>query len=152
MNLIRPKIKGFPLGVWIAFFALFLILFAWVMQIISLINWEAALKYGFQIESFNGDKAESALADVERAIAIADIIWVLPITLVAIVGLLRKKFIGFVAAQMTFAICVYFPLFYLFRKSTDSDVALATIGIWAIPSLIAIYCLWINRNCFTQNK
>ena len=83
--------------------------------------------------------------------AIADIIWALPITIIAFIGLLREKFIGFIAAMMAFAICIYFPLFYAFRESMSFDIVLVAIFSWAVPSLLGIYGLWINRYLFNTN-
>ncbi|MCD4696789.1 MAG: hypothetical protein K8S16_11175 [Bacteroidales bacterium] len=148
MILLKKEAGRYRLGIWIALFALMLICLAWVMQAYSLLDWEGAVKLGVQNESFTGDAAERAIADVERGIAIADILWVLPITILAFVGLIRKKFIGFVAALMVFAICVYFPLFYAFRVSMDFDIVLVAVFLWAIPSLIGIIALWMNRKIF----
>ena len=69
----------------------------------------------------------------------------IPITLIALIGLLRNKFIGYIAAMMTFAVCVYFPLFYTFRESTSMDIVLVVILLWAVPSLLGIIGLWANR-------
>ena len=118
------------------------------MQTYSLLNWEGAVKLGIQNESFKGDAVERAIADIERGVAIADILWPLPIAIIALIGLSRKKFIGFVAAMMEFAICVYFPLFYAFRVDMKTDVVLAAIFLWAIPSLLGIVGLWVNRKIF----
>ncbi len=151
MNVFKMKISRYPLGVWIAILALILICLAWLMQLYSLIDWEGAVKLGVQNESFTGDMAERAIADVERGVAIADIIWALPITIIAFIGLLREKFIGFIAAMMAFAICIYFPLFYAFRESMSFDIVLVAIFSWAVPSLLGIYGLWINRYLFNTN-
>jgi len=151
MEVLKRKINRYPLGVLIAILALILICLAWLMQIYSLIDWEGAVKLGVQNESFTGEIAERALADVERGVAIADIVWALPITIVALIGLIRIKFIGFIAAMMTFAVCVYFPLFYTFRESMSFDIVLVAIFLWAVPSLLGIYGLWRNRNIFNTN-
>ena len=151
MALLRKHIGRYPLGIWVALIALTLILLAWIMQAYSLLDWEGAIRLGIQNESFSGEAAERAIADVERGIAIADILWALPITIIAYIGLLRKKIIGFIAAMMVFAVCVYFPLFYAFRLSMNSEIVLAAIFLWAIPSLLGIYGLWINRNLFNTN-
>ena len=151
MEVFKKKINRYPLGIWIAIIALILICLAWLMQLYSLIDWEGAVKLGVQNESFTGDLAERAIADVERGVAIADILWALPITIVAFIGLVRKKFIGFIAAMMAFAVCVYFPLFYAFRESMSFDIVLVAIILWAIPSLLGIYGLWINRDLFKVN-
>jgi len=151
MALLRKHIGRYPLGIWVALIALTLILLAWIMQAYSLLDWEGAIRLGIQNESFSGDAAERAIADVERGIAIADILWALPITIIAYIGLLRKKIIGFIAAMMVFGVCVYFPLFYAFRLSMNFEIVLAAIFLWAIPSLLGIYGLWINRNLFNTN-
>ena len=145
MEILKKKINRYPLGVWVAILALILICLAWIMQIYSLVDWEGAIKIGVQDDSFTGNITERALADVERGIAVADILWALPLTIIAFIGLLREKFIGFIAAMMTFAICVYFPLFYIFRESTNIDIVLVVTFLWAVPSLIGIFGLWANR-------
>lgn len=148
MEVLKKRINRYPLGVWTAIFALVLICLAWLMQLYSLANWEGAVKVGVQNESFTGDMVDRALADVERGIAIADILWALPITIVAFFGLVRNKYYGFLAAMMVFSICVYFPLFYAFRESMHFDIVVAAILLWAVPSLLGIYGLWINRSFF----
>ena len=132
----------------IAFIALLLICIAWAMQTYSLIDWEGAVSLGVQNESFDGNATEQALADVERGIAIADILWAFPLTIIAFIGLFRKKLIGFIASLMTFSICIYFPLFYAFRENIDSDVVLIVIFLWAIPSFLGIIGLWQNRKLY----
>lgn len=146
MEILKKKISRYPLGVWIAILALILVCLAWLMQIYSLIDWEGAVKLGVQDNSFIGDMAESAIADVERGVAIADILWALPITIIALIGLLRNKLVGFITAMMTFSVCVYFPLFYTFRESTSFDIILVVIFLWAVPSLLGIIGLWTNRD------
>ena len=148
MEILKKKINRYPLGIWIAILALVLICLAWLMQIYSLLDWDGAIRLGVQYDSFTGDITERAMADVEKGVAIADILWVLPITIIALIGLLRKKFVGFIAGMMTFAVCVYFPLFYIFRESTSFDIVLVVLFLWAVPSLFGIYGLWINRNLF----
>jgi len=65
------------------------------------------------------------------------------------IGLLRKKLIGFIAAMMEFAICIYFPLFYVFQLwETNMDTVLGAVFLWAIPSLFGIVGLWMNRRLF----
>lgn len=149
MEIFKNKLGHFPLGIWVALIALILIFLAWIMQAYSLIDWEGAVNLGLQNESFTGDAAERVVADVERGIAMADILWVLPLTIVAFIGLLRRKFIGFVAAMMVFAVCVYFPLFYAFRESMDFNIVLTAIVLWAIPSLLGMIGLWLNRKIFS---
>ena len=151
MKVLKKKINQYPLGIWIAIVALILISLAWLMQGYSLLDWEAAVALGVQNERFTGDAAERAIADVERGVALADIVWALHLTIIAFIGLLRKRFIGFITAMMVFAICVYFPLFYLFRESMDTETVLAALFLWTIPSLLGIIGLWVNKEIFNSN-
>jgi hypothetical protein len=149
MKLLRKELLRLPLGIWIALIALILISLAWIMQAYSLFNWESAIKYGLQNGSFSGDAAEKVLAQKEKGEAIADLIWPLPLTLIALFGILKKRFIGFIASVMTFAICVYFPLFYIFQLwSSHRETALAAMLLWGIPSILGIAGLWATRHHF----
>lgn len=151
MKLLKRKIGRFPLGIWIALSALILIFLGWIMQAYSLIDWEGAVKLGLQNSSFEGDAAEQAMAIKEKGEAIADLIWALPLTILAFMGLLYKKFLSFVTAMMTFAICVYFPLFYVFQlwNTPHFETAIGAVILWGIPSLIGIFGLWSNRKIFS---
>ena len=149
MNILRKELGRFPLGIWLALIALILISLAWLMQAYSLYNWESAIKLGLQNGSFSGDAAERVWAEKERGEAIADLIWPLPLTIIALIGILKKSFIAFIAAMMTFAICIYFPLFYIFQiwDSYRETAMMATL-FWGIPSVLGIAGLWANRRVY----
>ena len=146
---LNKNIGRLPFGIWIALIALILISFAWLMQAYSLYDWESALKLGLQNGSFSGDEAETVWAEKEKGEAIADLIWPLPLTVIALIGILKKRFFGFIAAMMTFAICIYFPLFYIFQIwDSYRETAMAAMLLWGIPSLLGIAGLWANRRIY----
>ena len=102
--------------------------------------------------SFTGNSADKALATKEHGEAIADLIWPFPIAIVALYGILKKQFFGFVASMMEFAICIYFPLFYIFQMwETNPETVLGAVFLWGIPSLLGIIGLMANRNIY-MNK
>lgn len=143
------KIKYFPFGVWIALVSLLLTFLAWIMQFYSLINWEGAIELGIQNESFSGNPVEAALANVEKGIALADMFWALPVTIIAFIGIIRKRLYGFVAAMMDFSICIYFPLFFAFQRwNSHQETVIGAIVLFAFPSLVGIFTLWSNRKIF----
>ena len=151
MKILTKGVGRFTIGIWIALVAILLTMLAWIMQSYSLINWEGAISLGIQNESFSGDQVEQTLANVERGIALADIFWALPLTIIALIGVLRKRLIGFIAGMMDFAICVYFPLFFAFQRwDSHRDVVLAALMLFALPSLLGILGLWTNRKLFIQ--
>jgi hypothetical protein len=142
-------IGRFPLGVWIAIVAVVLQLVAWGMQLFSLLNWDRAVDLGLQTERFTGDAAERALARADWGIVAADMLWPLPIAVVALIGLLRGKFFGFAAGLMEFSIGVYWPLVFAFQVwSTRRSGAISAVVIWTITSLLALLGLLANRAFF----
>lgn len=137
------------LGRGAAIIALFLCMLAWIMQAYSLFNWENAVILGLQNGSFQGNELDIALATKEKGEAIADLIWVFPLNLLALIGVLKRRFFGFVSAMMVFAICIYFPLFYCFQIfNTYPSTVIGAVVLWAIPSLTGIWGLWINKNLY----
>lgn len=146
MKLLQRKLNRLPLGIWIALLALLLIMLAWIMQACSMVNWEKAVELGLQNSSFLGNEAEHVWATKERGEALADLLWPLPLTVLAIIGLWKRKISGFVAAMMVFAICIYFPLFYVFQVwDIHRETAIVAVLLWGIPSILGIIGLWASK-------
>jgi hypothetical protein len=149
MKILTKEVGRYTIGIWMALVAIFFTMLAWIMQSYSLIDWEGAIQLGVQNESFSGDPVEKALANVEWGIAMADILWALPLTIIALIGVLKKKLYGLVTAMMDFAICVYFPLFFAFQRwDSHRDIVLTALILFALPSLLGILGLWTNRKVF----
>jgi hypothetical protein len=147
MEFVRKAAGPFPVGVWIALAALVLLMLAWGMQAFSLLDWDRAVDLGLQNERFGEDPAERAWATESRGLALADIVWPLPVTIVALVGLLRRRHYGLVAGVMAFAIGVYFPIFFAFQRwSTYRGTAVTALCLWTVPCLLGIWGLWANRD------
>ncbi len=141
--------KKYTIGILTAIIALCLTSIAWIMQAYSLFLWESAIEIGLQEYSLDGDLFENAMANREKGIAIADMIWALPLNILAFIGIYRRRMYGFVSAMMVFSICIYFPLFYLFPFGFFSTQTAGTaILLWAFPSLLGIIGLWFNRSQF----
>lgn len=152
MNILRKELGKYPLGIWVSFIALLLISLAWIMQAYSIFNWESAIKLGLQNASFSGGVVEASQAQHDKGLAIADLVWPLPLTILALLGILKKRVSGFIASMMSFAICVYFPLFHIFQIwSMHPETALAATLLWGIPSLFGIAGLWANRSLYFSN-
>jgi hypothetical protein len=151
MSVLNKAMGRFPLGVWIAVVAILTLFLAWGMQAYSLLNWDHAVDLGIQNERFSGGPAENAWAKESWGLALADMFWPLPIGIVALFGIFRKRFFGLVAGSMELAIGVYFPLFFAFQRwSTFRGTALAAICLWLVPSLLGIIGLWVNRDYFRK--
>lgn len=152
MNLLVKPLGRYPLGVWFALAALaILFLVAWAGQAYSLIDWDGAVELGLQNDRFTGDEIERTWAKENWGIAVADMLWPVPIGIIALVGLLRRKFYGFAAGLMEFSIGVYFPLVFSINRWSDlSGTAIVALCLFLIPSLLGIAGLWFNRHAFEQ--
>jgi len=149
----RKMLGTFPVGVWIALLALLLLFLAWGMQAFSLMSWDRAVDLGFQNERFTGDDAEWAWALESWGVAVSDMIWALPIWIIALVGILRKRFYGFAAGLMEFAIGVYFPLFFAFHRwNMYRGTVIIALILWVPMSLLGIVGLWMNRSVFISGE
>lgn len=147
--ILRIKTGRYPIGIWIALLAVLLTMVGMLMQLYSLLDWEHAVKLGFQNERFSTDPVESTWAAESWGVAMADVLWPLPITLIAFVGLLRRRFVGFAAALMALAIAVYFPLVFAFQRwQVYPGTVWIAIVMWVVPALLGIAALWMNRDWF----
>jgi len=151
MKILKKEVGRFPLGVWIAIVALLALFLGWGMQVYSLLNWDSAVDLGLQNERFTGDAAERAWAKESWSVAVADMLWALPIGIVALTGILRRRFYGFAAGLMELSIGVYFPLVFAFQRwETYTETVIQAIILWTIPSLLGIVGLWVNREYFEE--
>ena len=116
MKMLKEEASRFPVGVWIAIAAILALFLGWGMQAYSLFNWDGALYLGLQNERFTGDAAERAWAQESWGVAMADMLWPLPIGIVALTGILRRRFYGFAAGLMELSIGIYFPLVFAFQR------------------------------------
>ncbi len=151
MKVLKKNKGNFPVGIWIALAAIILLFLGWGMQAFSLLNWEKAVELGLQNERFTGSAEEKAWAIESWGVALADMLWALPIGIIALVGIIRKKYYGFIAAFMELTIGVYFPLFFAFQRwDTFRGTATIALLLWTLPSLLGILGLWVNRLYFVR--
>ena len=116
MGLLTRTAGRFPLGVWLAIAATLLLFLAWAGQAYSLLNWDHAVDLGLQNERFTGDAAEQAWALESWGVAVADMIWCVPVGIVSLAGILKRKVYGLAAGMLHLSIGVYFPLFFAFQR------------------------------------
>jgi len=151
VTLLQQKLGRHQLGIWLAIFTLGILCLAWIMQGYSLLDWEGAIELGIQNDSFNGDPAEQAWALESWGVAMADMLWPMPITILGLIGLLRNRTYGFVLSMMAFSIGVYFPLFFAFQRwEAFRGVVIAALLLFTLPCLIGILGLWANRRIFVD--
>ena len=151
MGLLQKEFGRFPVGAWIALVALMSLCLAWAMQVYSLLDWNSAVELGLQNERFEGDLVERAWALESWGVVMADMLWPMPITVLALVGIVRSRFYGFVTGLMAFAVGVYFPLVFAFQRwGTYRGTAIEALCLWTVPCLMGIAGLWANRRRFVD--
>jgi hypothetical protein len=153
VNILDRRLGPHPLGVWLALLALIILMLAWAMQAYSLLDWDSAADLGLQNERFSGDPVERAWALESRGVAAADMLWPLPVTVVALVGLVRRRFFGLAAGLMALSVGVYFPLFFAFQRwSTYRGTVVFAVVFFVVPSLLGILGLLACRHHFTEES
>ena len=131
-------------GFWILIsVGLLLLLFLLVGQTFSLINYEAAVAYGLQESVQEVSEVGIAFA---KGFAFADTVAYIPLILLGIIGLLKRKKWGVYMMFASCAISVYWPLVHLYAIYIGKDVfALDPEKYVSFPitlSLIIIYGVW----------
>ena len=151
MGLLQKEFGRFPVGVWLAILALLSLCLAWAMQVYSLLDWNSAVELGLQNESFDGDAAERAWAIESWGVAMADMLWAMPITVGALFGVARVRLYGFAFGMMAFAVGIYFPLVFAFQRwGTYRGTTIVALCLWTVPCLMGIAGLWANRRRFVD--
>jgi hypothetical protein len=123
------------------------------MQAYSLLSWDSAVDLGLQNERFTGGPAEQAWALESWGVAIADLLWALPVTIVAFVGVLRKRFIGLAFGLMALSIGVYFPIVFAFQRwESFRGTAVVAVVFFTVPSLLGVIGLLASRSDFEHKN
>jgi hypothetical protein len=159
----RRMIGRHPLGIWIAlFFMLFCLLVAGGGQVLSLLNWDLAIRLQLQ-ENDPGspDIVQRVLAQIEWGVCVADVFFVLPLFVVGLAGVILRRHWGMVTGMMA-AIC-WIYMFVAYTAQRFAVVFRGGMGQWSDyagiiagfallclgPCLLIIWGLGANANRFT---
>jgi hypothetical protein len=147
--------KG-PLGIKliIGFHILSLILFI-VGQGGAVVAYDSVAELGLQEPR---DTIDPVIAVINRGIALADIIIGVPLFILAVFGLWRRRFWGVVASWMAFGINLYWPTvawakqhFYVQAAVKCEPFSIAVHGMLAFVFLFSVWASWYlfkNRKLF----
>ena len=142
------------IGFWILISAgLFLLLFLLVGQTFSLINYQVAVAYGLQETVQEVGEVGIAFA---KGFAFADTLVYIPMLLLGIVGLLKRKKWGVYLMFASCAISVYWPLVHLYAIYIGKNAIVLDpekyISFPITLSLIIIYGLWGTWYLYRNQK
>ena len=145
-----------PLGlkVIIGFHALNLVL--WFFgQSLAVVAYDMVADWGLQDKR---SVIDPVIVEVNRAIGLTDTVVMLPLFVVAAVGLLQRRFYGAVASWVVFGMTLYWPVlawasqgFYAAADIAHQPVSLAYIVVPGVAWLVACWGSWYlyhNRNLF----
>jgi hypothetical protein len=114
----RRIIGRHPLGIWISLFCmLFCALVGGGGQVLSLLNWDLAMRLQLQENDPNSaDIVHRVLARVEWGVCVADALLVAPLFTVGLAGVLLRRRWGQVAGMMASVCWVYMFLVYAAQR------------------------------------
>ena len=122
-----------------------------MMQTVAVVAYDTVAGWGLQDAR---DLVDPVIVEVNRAIGLADTIVMLPLFIVAAVGLIRRRFYGAVASWLAFGMTLYWPVvfwcsqgFYAAAGILHQPMALAYIILPGVLWLIACWGSWyLARN------
>ena len=139
--------RKFPFGVkFIIGFHIFSVVIWFFGQTLAVFMYDKTAEWGLQ-----GSRAvlDPALVEVNRGIGLADTILMLPLFIVAIIGLLKRRFYGAVMSWLVFGITLYWPIifwctqsFYKSNGIAHQPTSLLTIILPGVIVLIAAWGSW----------
>ncbi len=148
---------GLPAGVWVivAFHVLSLVL--WLFgQTGAVVSYDTVAAWGLQESR---DALDPVIVEVNRAIGLTDTIVMLPLFVVAAIGLVRRRFFGAVTSWLAFGMTLYWPTEfwcsrYLFGRAgiMAPPPDISAIILPAVLMLVAVWGSWYlakNRSLFS---
>jgi hypothetical protein len=119
----------------------------WVFgQTVAVFDYDLVAGWGFQDAR---SLVDPVIVEVNRAIGLADTFTMIPLHLLAAVGLLRLRFYGAVLSWLVFGISMYWPVmfwcaqgFYASAGIQHVPVSTATLVLPAIVFLFAAWGSW----------
>ena len=107
--------------------------------------WDYDLMASFKLQEPRS-MADEAVVQSNRAVGLADTIIMIPLSLMAIVGLSSKQFYGVVTSWMLLGIALYWPVVYVMSRITyaSGDIEHVPLGVQDISvcSVVFLFGCW----------
>ncbi len=109
----------------------------------AIIAYDTVAQWGLQAPR---DLIDPTLVEINRGIGLADMIILIPIFIIAVIGLWQRKFYGAVASWLALGMTLYWPIVflcsqYLFGRAAIKYVSTSFSTI-VILSIILIFSIW----------
>jgi hypothetical protein len=117
----------------------------------AVIAYDTVAEWGLQDRR---ELIDPVIVEVNRAIGLTDTIVMLPVFIVAAVGLIRRQFYGAIASWLAFGMTLYWPVifwcsqgFYAAAGIQHQPVSLLTVVLPGVIWLVALWGSWyLGRN------
>ena len=121
----------------------------------TIIDYDTIAEWGFQEPR---ELIDPVMVEVNRGTGLADVIIMLPLFIIALIGLLRMKFYGAVTSWMALGITIYWPLvacwqnyYYKLAGLKSPPFSAGILILLAFFCLFSVWASWIllrNRKLF----
>lgn len=158
----RHLVASHPVGIWIAITSLLsMLLVGGGGQLLSLLDWELAVRLGLQeYDRHSAELAQRLLAQIEWGVCLADAVLVVPLLVAGLVGVLCRRHWGLIAGMMAAFCWVYMFLVYTAQRYAmvfrggfghwdDYSSFIACFALLAmVPGLLTLWGLGANVDRF----
>ena len=115
--------------------------------------YDTVAKWGLQDPR---DYIDPVIVEVNRGIGLADMISIMPLFIIAVIGLWRLKFYGFVASWMAFGFSIYWPVVFwssqYFYGRAQIRYMPTSIESIIIPLFFLGFALWASWYLYHNYK
>jgi len=119
----------------------------------AVISYDTVAKWGLQDPRHLIDPV---IVEVNRGIGLADMFMMMPLFVIAVIGLWRSKFYGTVASWMVFGISLYWPVVFFssqyFYGIAGVKYAPTQVSAIILLSMIILFSLWASWYLFKNYK
>jgi hypothetical protein len=134
-----------PLSTGIKVLVGFLIIHALLLVTQTWAVWDYDLMASWKLQEPRS-MATEAVVQSNRAIGLADTVIMLPLSVMAIVGLLRRQFYGVVCSWMLLGIALYWPVVFVMSRFTFASADIAHVPLrtedLVITGTIFLFAAW----------
>jgi len=136
--------KQIPTGIWIIVVFHIVNLILWTLgQTLAIFNYDLVASWGLQDQR---DLIDPAIVEVNRGIALADTYLLLPVFLIAVIGLVRLRWFGAIASWMAFALTLYWPVVFWSSQKFLAEAGIKhqpmSIAVVLLPACFMAFSLW----------
>ncbi len=119
----------------------------------AVISYDTVAEWGMQDAR---ELIDPVIVEVNRAIGLADMLTMMPLFIIAVIGLWRLKFYGAVTSWMVFGFSLYWPVVFFssqyFYGQAEIKYNPTSISVIGLLSVIMIFSIWASWYLFKNYR